>query len=89
MLPLFPAISILGAEDEVRSSQMKSDEVRCDMMTHGAIHGAMDVFHLFLQVLDPLLEPLLQKAKFKAGNMIMSLGTWKRSLGRVAILSFL
>ena len=27
-----------------------------------------------LQVLDPLLEPLLQKAKFKAGNMIMSLG---------------
>eukprot|EP00435_Cladocopium_sp_Y103_P008741 s1741_g2.t1 len=26
------------------------------------------------EVLDPLLEPLLQKAKFKAGNMIMSLG---------------
>ena len=27
------------------------------------------------ETLDPLLEPLLQKAKFKAGNMIMTLGT--------------
>lgn len=29
---------------------------------------------ILFQALDPLLEPLLQKAKFKAGNMIMILG---------------
>ena len=39
---------------------------------NGGIHVAS--LPVSLQALDPLLEPLLQKAKFKAGNMIMSLG---------------
>ena len=40
----------------------------------GISQGSSVLIENVPEVLDPLLEPLLQKAKFKAGNMIMSLG---------------